>query len=82
MIPVGMAVVNAAGINPAVMVVLYCMVLQQGIVVPSGSVFGALLHGIDGYITSKSVYKYGTLLEILIALFVGFAGTAVANLLF
>lgn len=82
MIPVGMALVATTGINPAVMIALFCMVLQQGIVVPSGSVFGALLHGIDGYITSKSVYKYGVALEIVIALFVGFIGTALANLLF
>ncbi len=82
MIPVGMAVVATTGINPAVMIALFCMVLQQGIVVPSGSVFGALLHGIDGYITSKSVYKYGVALEIVIALFVGFIGTALANVLF
>ncbi len=82
MIPVAMVLVKNTGINPAVMIALLCTTLQQGIVVPSGSVFGAMLHGIDGYITSKSVYKYGTILELVLALVIGFGGTALANLIF
>ncbi len=79
LIPVGMVLVQNAGINPVAMIAVMCLTLQQGIVAPSGSVFGAMLHGIDGYISSKSVYKYGTILEIVLALVVGFVGTLLAN---
>ena len=40
-----------------------------------------MLHGIDGYITSKSVYRYGTILEIVVALVAGFIGTLLANII-
>lgn len=82
LIPVGVALCSIIDINPALMVALFCMVLQQGIVVPSGSVFGAMLHGIDGYISSKSVYKYGTILEIVLALLIAIVGVPLGNLLF
>lgn len=82
MIPVGMSLIQTVDINPAVMITLLCMTLVQGIVVPSGSVFGAMLHGIDGYIDSPNVYKYGTILEIVLALIVGFIGVPIANLFF
>lgn len=81
LIPVGMVLVQNVNINPVVMVAVMCLTLQQGIVAPSGSVFGAMLHGIDGYITSKSVYKYGTILELVLALVVGFVGTLIANVI-
>ncbi len=81
LIPVGMVLVQNVGINPVAMIAVMCLTLQQGIVAPSGSVFGAMLHGIDGYISSKSVYKYGTILEIVLALVVGFVGTLLANVI-
>ena len=81
LIPVGMVLVQNIGINPIAMIAVMCLTLQQGIVAPSGSVFGAMLHGIDGYITSKSVYRYGTILEIVVALVAGFIGTLLANII-
>lgn len=81
LIPIGMVLAGTAGINPSVMVTILCLSLYQGIVAPSGSVFGAMLHGIDGYITSKNVYKYGTIMEIVLAVFVGFVGPLIADLL-
>lgn len=80
LIPIGMVLTTTTDINPAVMVTVLCLSLYQGIVTPSGSVFGAMLHGIDGYITSKNVYKYGTIMEIVLALFVGFVGPLIADL--
>ena len=82
MIPVSVILMQNAGIHPAVLIALLCTTLQQGIVVPSGSVFGAMLHGIDGYITSKSVYKFGIILELFLGLVIGLGGTALAQLIF
>ena len=41
-----------------------------------------MLHGIDGYITSKSVYKFGIILELFLGLVIGLGGTALAQLIF
>ena len=82
MVPIGLTFMAAAGGNPAVLVALFCMALYQGIVMPAGSVFGAMLHGNTEWLTGGLVYKYGTLMEIVLALIIGFIGVPVGNLIF
>ena len=61
---------------------LFAIILLQGVVMPAGSVFGAMLHGNTEWLTGGLVYKYGTLMEIVLALIIGFIGVPVGNLIF
>ena len=82
MVPVGLTfLANGAG-NPAVLVALFCMALYQGIVTPAGSMFGAMLHGNTEWLRGVDVYKYGTLIEIILALIIGFIGVPLGSFLF
>lgn len=82
MVPVGVALAGSTNANPAVMITLFCMVLLQGIVMPSSSMFGALLHGNTEWLTSRSIYKYATILELVLGLVIGFIGVPIANFIF
>ena len=82
MVPISLAFLATNGGNPAVMAALFCMVLYQGIVMPAGSVFGALLHGNTEWLSSALIYKYATLMEIVLALILALVGVPVGNFIF
>lgn len=82
MVPVGVSLVSNISADPAVMITLFCLVLLQGIVMPSSSMFGALLHGNTERLTSKGIYKYATVLEIVLGVLIGFVGVPIANFIF
>jgi len=82
MVPIGLTFLAANGGNPAVMVALFCMALYQGIVMPAGSVFGAMLHGNTEWLSSALIYKYATLMEIVLALIIAVLGVPIGNVIF
>ena len=82
MVPISLAFLATNGGNPAVMAALFCMVLYQGIVMPAGSVFGALLHGNTEWLSSALIYKYATLMEIVLAIILALVGVPVGNFIF
>ena len=82
MVPISLTFLAINGGNPAVMVALFCMVLYQGIVMPAGSVIGAMLHGNTEWLSSGLIYKYSSLMEIVLALVIALIGVPVGNFIF
>ena len=64
------------------MITLFCLVLLQGIVLPSSSMAGAMLHGNSEWISPKNIYKYGCILELIVALAVAVVGVPLAPVIF
>lgn len=82
MVPVGITLLQNVDYNPAVMITLFCLVLLQGIILPSSSMAGAMLHGNSEWISPKNIYKYGLILEGLLALVVAVVGVPLGPVIF
>ena len=82
MVPVGITLLQNVDYNPAAMITLFCLVLLQGIVLPSSSMAGAMLHGNSEWISPKNIYKYGCILELIVALAVAVVGVPLAPVIF
>lgn len=67
LIPVSMAFAGAYGVNPQLIVAIFAIILYQGLVLPSGSILGALLHANKDYLTAKQIYIYASLGELLLS---------------
>ena len=81
-IPIGVAMVSGMGGNPAVLVELLQVVLYLGLVLPSGSAVGALMHGNIEWLQTKSIYKYASIGCVIVTLVCLFIGVPLGNLLF
>ena len=64
------------------MIALFCPVLLQGLIMPSSSMAGAMLHGNSEWISPKNVYKYGIILEGILALVIALVGVPVGPVIF
>ena len=82
MVPIGVTLLSNISYRPDAMISLMCLVLLQGLIMPSSSMAGAMLHGNDEWISSQSVYKYGTILELVLAVVVSFVGVPLAQVIF
>lgn len=82
MVPVGITLLQNVDYNPAVMITLFCLVLLQGLIMPSSSMAGAMLHGNSEWITPKNVYKYGIILELIVAFAVAVVGVPLGPIIF
>lgn len=58
--PIFTVVLLSYGINPAVAIGLLTVVVDHGLIFPSGSVIGAFLHANKEWLTSSQVFKYTT----------------------
>lgn len=81
-IPIGVAMVASMGGNSAVLVELLQVVLYLGLILPSGSAVGALMHGNSEWIQTKSIYKYASIGCVIVTLVCIFVGVPLGNLLF
>lgn len=81
-IPIGVAMVSGMGGNPAVLTELLQVVLYLGLVLPSGSAVGALMHGNTEWLQTKSIYKYASIGCVIVTLVCLFVGIPLGNLLF
>lgn len=68
MIPTSMAFAATYGVSPELIVTIFAIILYQGLVLPSGSILGALLHANNNWLTAKQIYMYATYGELLLAL--------------
>lgn len=82
LIPVSMAFAGAYGVNPQILVAIFAIVLYQGLVLPSGSILGALLHANKEWLTAKQIYIYASLGELLLAAVTIFVIPIAMNFLF
>lgn len=82
LIPVSATFLAINGGSLTLMASLFTIMLLQGIVMPAGSVLGALLHGNSSWLNPKDIYKYAIMLELVLASVVAFIGVPLGNLLF
>ena len=78
LIPTSLAFAGAYGVSQQILVALFAIILYQGLVLPSGSILGALLHGNKDWLTAKQIYIYASLGELLLAVVMGFVGMPIA----
>jgi len=81
-IPVGAAIVSGMGGDANVLTALLLTVLYLGLVLPSGSALGALMHGNTEWLQATSIYKYASLGCIVVVLVCLLIGIPLGNLLF
>ena len=82
LVPISMTFLAVNGGNPLLMAALFAIILLQGVVLPAGSVLGALLHGNDEWLTAGLVYKYAIMAEFVLACVVSFVGVPLGRILF
>ena len=68
LIPTSLAFAAAYGVSGQFLVAVFAIILYQGVVLPSGSVMGAMLHGNKDWLTPGQIYKYASLGELVLAL--------------
>lgn len=66
LLPIALTYVTQAGGSPVVIVILLIFCGIQGVVMPAGSVCGALLHGNVDWLKPSMIYKYATLGELVL----------------
>ena len=66
------------GINPAFLVGIAGIVLDHGLILPSGSPLGAFIHGNTEWMTSKQVYLYATCAALCLAVSCAVIGVPIA----
>ena len=82
LLPIAYSYVTGAGGDPLVIVVLFMFVLLQGVVMPAGSVCGALLHGNTDWLKAGMIYKYASLGEIIVIVVLIVVGIPIVSLFF
>ena len=82
LIPIVITFTKLIGSSPTVIIALLVMVLMMGLVLPSGSVLGALMHGNKTWLKTKDVYIYNAFACLIIALVCALVGFPVGSLLF
>lgn len=66
------------GVNPALMVGIAGMLLDHGLILPSGSPLGAFIHGNSDWMVGKSIYGYATLTSLCLILSAAVIGVPMA----
>ena len=69
------------GINPACLVGIAAIVLDHGLILPSGSPIGAFLHGNTEWLESKQVYLYATCSSLCLAVSIAVIGAPIGLML-
>lgn len=82
LIPLSMPFAAVCGVPEQLIVALLAIVLCQGVVLPSGSVMGALLHANQEWLSTSMIYKYTIVFEIALAIVCILIGVPVGNILF
>lgn len=73
-IPIGAMMLSNLGGNVNILTALLAVVLYLGLILPSGSVVGALMHGNSEWLQTKAIYQYaflGCLIVVVVCLVVG-----------
>lgn len=68
LIPASLAFAAAYGISGQFLVTVFAIILYQGVVLPSGSIMGAMLHGNKDWLTPGQIYRYASIGELVLAL--------------
>jgi len=82
LVPITYTFSQLIGANFMGICVMFCGILLMGVVLPSGSGQGALLHGNGDYLKSSAIYKYTILALIPFILVFYIVGIPLSNMLF
>lgn len=82
LIPLSVTFAGAYDVPHELLVGIFAIILLQGVVLPSGSVMGAMLHGSTEWVTPGLLYKYTIIAEVILALCVVAIGVPVGLILF
>ena len=81
-VPIGAGMVASVGGDANVLASLLCPILYLGLVLPSGSVVGGLMHGNVEWLQTKSIYKYATIGCCIVVFWCVVVGIPLGNFLF
>lgn len=81
LIPLSLPFAATCGVSEQLIVAVLAIILCQGVVMPSGSVMGALLHANQEWLTTSMIYKYAVCFEIALAFIAIFVGIPVGSIL-
>ena len=82
LIPLSLPFAATCGVPEQLIVALLAIILCQGVVMPSGSVMGALLHANKDWLTTGMIYKYAICFELTLAIVTIVVGVPVGAGLF
>lgn len=82
LIPLSLPFAATCGVPEQLIVALLAIILCQGVVMPSGSVMGALLHANKDWLTTSMIYKYAICFELTLAIITILVGVPVGSWLF
>lgn len=82
LIPLSLPFAATCGVPEQLIVALLAIILCQGVVMPSGSVMGALLHANKDWLTTGMIYKYAICFELTLAIITIVVGVPVGAWLF
>lgn len=82
MIPVAFVFCQATGVNPVALVALLIFLIDFGLVLPSSSPTGAMLHGNKEWIPVSLTVKYGLLASAVMLVLTLVLGLPLANMIF
>lgn len=82
LMPISLGFLAVNGGNPLLMASLLIIMCLQGVVMPAGSVLGALLHGNTEWLSAGGIYKYSIMAEIVLAAVICLVGVPLGNILF
>ncbi|MDR1321918.1 MAG: hypothetical protein LBK56_10905 [Gracilibacteraceae bacterium] len=81
-VPICTLLIVSQGGDPAVLLSLLTCVLFVGIVMPSGSVVGALCHGNSEWLKKKDVYKYAGMCAAIVAAVYALIGVPLGGVIY
>lgn len=82
LMPITLGFLAVNGGSPLLMASLLAIMCLQGVVMPAGSVLGALLHGNTEWLSAGGIYKYSILAELVLAFVICIVGIPLGNILF
>ena len=82
LMPISLGFLAVNGGSPLMMASLLIIMCLQGVVMPAGSVLGALLHGNTEWLSAGGIYKYSIMAEIVLAAVICIVGIPLGNILF
>lgn len=80
-IPIIATFMLAKGMNPSLVIAITGIMLNHGLVMPSGSPIGSFIHGNSEWMTSKQCYLYATISSICLAISVALIGLPLSLML-
>lgn len=81
-LPIILTFTQSMGIMPAPIIAIFIFVVLLGTITPAASPFSAIMHSNKSWLDTNDIYKYATLMTILILIITILVGIPLSNILF